>query len=215
MIEQNYILLVILWGLYFLIHSLLASFRAKKAFKLALPSLANSYRLLYNILAIVLLIPPLYVMYAIPSSNIWQWTGELKIFTNLLAAVALVGFIWSLKYYNNMDFLGLNHLSKDKSTSPPQLTLSPLHRYVRHPWYFFALILIWTRDMNAHFLISACCMTGYFIAGSIYEERKLIVEFGQVYLDYQRAVPGLIPSFRRFLTREQAKILLSNKPIYK
>jgi len=211
MIEQNYIFLVILWSLYFLIHSLLASFRVKKAFKHALPSLANSYRLIYNALAVVLLIPQIYLMYAIPSTNIWQWSEEFKIVTNLLAFAAILGFVWSLKYYNNMDFLGLNQLKQSSSNSSSRFTLSPLHQYVRHPWYFFALVLIWTRDMNAHFLISACCMTAYFIAGSIYEERKLVIEFGQVYRDYQQAVPGLIPSFRRFLTREQAKNLLSNK----
>ena len=211
MIEPNYIFLIILWGLYFLIHSLLASFRAKKAFKHALPSLANSYRLIYNVLAILLLIPQLYLIYAVPSTNIWQWSGELKFLANLLAFAALIGFVWSLKYYNSMDFLGLSQLKQGNSNTTFQFTLSPLHQYVRHPWYFFALVLIWTRDMNAHFLISACCMTVYFIAGSIYEERKLVVEYGQIYRNYQCAVPRLIPSFRRFLTRDQAKNLLCNK----
>ena len=211
MIELNYIFLVILWALYFLIHSLLASFGAKKAIKRVLPCLANSYRFIYNILAIVLLIPPLYLIYAVPSTVILTWSGELKIVANLLASAALVGFVWSLKYYNNMDFLGLSQMRQSTADHSHQFTLSPLHRYVRHPWYFFALVLIWTRDMNAHFLISACCMTAYFIVGSIYEERKLLIEFGQVYRDYQRAVPGLIPSFRRFLTRKKAQILLKNK----
>ena len=63
--------------------------------------------------------------------------------------------------------------------------------------------------MNGYFLISAICMTAYFIIGSIYEERKLITEFGKVYEDYQQAVPGLIPSFRRFLTRDEANILIA------
>jgi len=211
MIELNYILIIVLWSLYFLLHSLLASFRAKKAFEHALPSVASSYRLIYNILAVVLLIPQLHLIYSVPSINIWQWSGELKIVANLLAFVALVGFIWSLKYYNNMDFLGLSQLNQSGPISTSQFTLSPFHQLVRHPWYLFALVLIWTRDMNAHFFISACCMTVYFIVGSIYEERKLVVEFGQVYRDYQQAVPRLLPSFRRFLSRKQVNELLSNK----
>jgi len=212
MIELNYIFLIILWILYFLIHSLLAGFRAKTTITHALPYLANSYRFIYNILAIVLLLPQLYLIYAIPSALIWTWSGELKIMANLLTFAALAGFIWSLKYYNNIDFLGLNQIRRGTAKNAHQFTLSPLHRYVRHPWYFFALILIWTRDMNAHFFISACCMTVYFIVGSIYEERKLVIEFGQIYREYQRAVPGLIPSFRRYLTPQQAEHMLNSKP---
>jgi len=200
---ENIIILTFLWLLYFLSHSLLASDHTKKILILALPSLASYYRLLYNLLAIVLLLPLLYFIYYIPSDILWQREYGIKILFNLMALLALVGFLWSLKFYSSMDFLGFKQHERVTRSIGNQLVLSPLHRFVRHPWYFFALVLIWTRDMNVHFFVSSVLMTAYFFIGSHLEEKKLVSEFGVVYEKYQRYVPRLIPSFRRYLNNDK------------
>ena len=82
----------------------------------------------------------------------------------------------SLKYYDGREFLGLRQLNERNASvdDQEQFQLSPLHRWVRHPWYFFALVIIWTRDMNSAMLIAAILMTLYFVIGSRLDERKLL-----------------------------------------
>ena len=90
-----------------------------------------------------------------------------------------------------------------------EFRLSPFHRHVRHPWYFFSLILIWTRDMNGAMLVSAVLLTLYFVVGSHLEERKLIAFHGDVYRRYMQRVPGLIPLPWRSLSPAEAAALLA------
>ncbi|MCU7958537.1 MAG: hypothetical protein KZQ58_00765 [gamma proteobacterium symbiont of Bathyaustriella thionipta] len=86
--------------------------------------------------------------------------------------------------------------------------LSPLHHFVRHPWYFFALVMIWTRDMNSLMLVSAILLSLYFIFGSRLEERKLIQYHGKVYREYMNHVPGVFPLPWKILSHAQAQKLM-------
>jgi hypothetical protein len=86
--------------------------------------------------------------------------------------------------------------------------ISPLHRFVRHPWYSLGLVLVWTRDMNGPLLLSASAITLYFIVGSRLEERKLLVYHGEAYRRYRARVPGLIPLPWRYLNRQAARALV-------
>jgi protein-S-isoprenylcysteine O-methyltransferase Ste14 len=79
---------------------------------------------------------------------------------------------------------------------------------VRHPWYFFGLVLIWTRDMSVTMLLSSTLITLYFVVGSWLEEKKLLVYHGDIYRRYMARVPGLIPLPWKFLTAEEAEALL-------
>jgi len=67
---------------------------------------------------------------------------------------------------------------------------------VRHPYYTAGLILIWARPMNSTDFVVTLILTAYFIIGYINEERKLIKEFGQDYIEYSKNVPALIPKLR-------------------
>jgi len=84
-------------------------------------------------------------------------------------------------------FSGINSRRKEK------LSISPMHRYVRHPWYLFALIIIWSRDQSSIQLISSVIVTLYFFIGARLEEKKLLREYGRSYELYMQYVPGIIP----------------------
>src|SRR3569623_2686379 len=107
----------------------------------------------------------------------------------------------SLRYYDMREFFGL------RTHGPATLRISPLQRHVRYLWYALALLLSWTRDMDAAWLGSCVCMTLYFVAGARLEENKLINAWGELYGDYRRRAPGLVPLPWRQLDRRAAAAL--------
>ena len=72
-----------------------------------------------------------------------------------------------------------------------------LHRYVRHPLYSTSLVFLYLiSPMTVNRLALVASFNVYFFIGSIFEEGKLVREFGQAYQIYQRRVPRLVPRFR-------------------
>jgi protein-S-isoprenylcysteine O-methyltransferase Ste14 len=145
-------------------------------------------------------------MFLFPGDVVWQWSGNWRNLANILTLMAVAGFLWSLRSYDNAEFLGTRQLKESRVdiTEEGSLKLSVLHRYVRHPWYALALVLIWTRDMNTSFLISAILISLYLIIGSRLEEGKLIAFHGDQYRMYRKYVAALIPLPWRVLSKEKA-----------
>ncbi len=204
------LVLAFLWLGYFVLHSVLASLAVKRWVASRYPERMPLYRLGFNCLALLTLLPILWVTFRYRGPPLWVWRGFGAWLSNGLALVAVFAFIKSLKYYDSAEFLGLGQWRSGTRRVEDQESfhLSPFHRYVRHPWYFFCLVLIWTRDMDAATLVSASMMTLYFIAGSRLEERKLVCYHGDVYRRYMARVPGLIPWPGKSLSAEQATDLV-------
>jgi len=203
-------ILVAAWLAYFAAHSALASLRAKRWVSRRWPGLLPAYRLVFNGLALLLLSAPLSLLVQFRGELLWHWTGTAQWIVDGASVLALCGFVWSLRYYDGLEFLGLRQWRARMAAVEDQevLRISPLHRFVRHPWYSLGLILVWTRSMDAALLLSALMITGYFAVGSRLEERKLLIYHGQPYANYRRQVPRLIPVPWRFLSREAAAALV-------
>ncbi len=202
--------IAIAWLGYFALHSLLASSAAKAWVARRWPHLMPGYRAAFNLIAILALLPVLWLVYAQPSHWFWQWQGLLAWLANGLALAALLCFVASTRAYDMGEFLGLRQLKEHGSDDNQTFTLSFFHRYVRHPWYCFGLVLIWTRDMNQPLLVSAVAITLYFIVGSRLEERKLVARYGEKYRRYMARVPGLVPVPWRHLSAREADALVNS-----
>ncbi|MET0090049.1 MAG: hypothetical protein ABW068_08530 [Candidatus Thiodiazotropha sp.] len=202
-------ILAICWIGYFLIHSWLASLSVKTWLASHAPEWFPAYRLGYNLLAGLLLLPPLLLMWRYSSQPLWRWEGPLAVLAYLLMLLAAAGFIWSLRWYDSGEFLGLSQWQRRQRETRDleRLHISPLHRYVRHPWYSLGLVLVWTQDMDPARLLSAVLITLYLVLGSWLEERKLIVYHGERYRAYLKQVPGLIPLPGRVLSKSEAEAL--------
>ena len=170
---HNIIWLALSWVGYFALHSALASLAVKRWVAAAWPHLMPYYRLMYNSLATLLILPILWLTFHNPGPQLWHWQGAAAWLANGLALAALIGFWLSLKSYDTQEFLGLRqmHLNTRKVEDQEHFQLSPFHRYVRHPWYFFGLVLLWTRDMNVAMLLSGVFITLYLVIG----DRKSVV----------------------------------------
>ena len=204
------VLLSICWIGYFALHSTLASLGVKRKIAADWPDLMPYYRLMFNILASLLLLPILWLTYHVPKPMLWRWQGIAAWLANGLALAAIVGFWRSLISYDMREFLGLRQLQLHvrKVEDQEHFHLSPFHRYVRHPWYFFGLVLIWTRDMSVTTLLSSVFITLYFVLGSWLEEKKLLVYHGDTYRRYMARIPGLIPLPWKCLSAAEAEMLV-------
>jgi len=190
------------WITYAALHSLLAALAVKAWVTRRWPGLAPYYRLAFNTLAVVLILPLVWATYTIPDEWLWRWTGPAAWIANGLALAALAGFVVSSGTYDMGEFLGTRPWRERRTDAVEHegFRISTLHRFVRHPWYALGLVLVWTRDMNAPLLVSSGAITLYLIVGAWLEERKLEAHFGAVYQDYKKQVPGLIPLPWRYLS---------------
>jgi protein-S-isoprenylcysteine O-methyltransferase Ste14 len=200
-------LLAVSWMLYATVHSLLASTPAKRVLQRRYPRHYRTYRLVYNLLAVILLVPPLWLLAAYAGGPLWHWPPPLDRLADLAALLAVAGFAWSLRYYDTGEFLGTRQLGSTTPTLADEvpLTLSPLHRWVRHPWYFLGLVIVWTREMNAALLVTAVMLSLYLVIGSRLEDAKLIATYGDAYRRYRDSIPGLLPLPWRHLSKEEAE----------
>ena len=123
--------------------------------------------------------------------------GSWRIGMHTLFFTALAGIIWSNLALRSFDSFGLRaikcHLT-GKTPSVAPLTEAGPYGWVRHPQYFFVLVMIWSHpDLTADRLLFNLLWSAWIIVGTVLEERDLTALLGQQYKDYQSRVPMLIP----------------------
>ena len=192
------LVLMVLFGLQ---HSLMA----RPAFKRVIvvlfpPELERSFYVLMSGFMLLLLAglwvptsPPLYDL----RGGVWEWPLHLLALGGILvtgyAGMALGG----------LELLGVRALVQIAKGQPvgDQLPfrVPGLYKWVRHPIYFGLLLCFWATPAMTHdHLLFAEVMTAYILVGAVMEERGLVRQFGDQYRAYQRQVPMLIPSGRRY-----------------
>lgn len=206
-IMDHWLLLILAWLAYFAIHSLLASLRCKQWITRHWPFIGQRYRLWYNLVATVLLGAPAGLSWSHPGSLLWHWTGVERWVALAAGAIGITGFLVATRSYDMRTFIGWDSTPEPAVETVPPLRISALHRFVRHPWYFFGLLILWSFPMDTARLIGAACITLYVIVGSRLEERKLVMVYGNAYRQYRRKVPALVPLPWRWLDRESAAAL--------
>ena len=78
----------------------------------------------------------------------------------------------------------------------PELKIDGIHRFVRHPLYTGTILVVWGFFFIFPYLnnlLAVILLTLYVIVGIRFEEKKLVNEFGEKYLEYMEKVPPLIP----------------------
>jgi protein-S-isoprenylcysteine O-methyltransferase Ste14 len=180
---------------YGLLHSVLASLWAKaQARHWFGPAADRWFRLLYNLLAVVLLLPVLLLPVVLPDQQIYRIPYPWKMVNYAGQAMAVVMLVIAVKQTGISTFAGLRQLFTPEVLDPPRLVTGGLYRYMRHPIYTASLLFIWlTPTMTCNLLALYIGLTVYILVGAYFEERKLLREFGEEYQVYKQQTPMLIP----------------------
>ena len=195
----SFVLILAAMSLYGLVHSLLASLAVKAWMQRSLGEWAKrTYRLTYNLFAIISLLPVLALPALLPDQRIYVIPFPLALVTLALQGLAVVALLLGLQQTGVWSFLGLSQLSGNNPSGPPRLVVRGLYRWVRHPLYSAGLVFIWlTPLMTSNLLAFNLGATIYLIVGAMFEERKLLREFGQEYASYRARTPMLVPGLIR------------------
>ncbi len=182
---------------YGLLHSVLASLRVKAlARRLFGPAADHWYRLAYNLLAVVTLIPVLGLLAASPDRPLYRFAQPWRTLALFGQGFAVLLAAYSLLKTDLGDFLGLRRALGLPMPENPALVVDGLYRWVRHPLYTASLLFLWLSPvMTVNRLAFYAALTVYIVIGAWLEERKLLVEFGDTYAAYRRRVPMLFPLF--------------------
>lgn len=188
------IILVILWLAYGIIHTLLASDALKNLLKSILGRFSTYYRILYNIIATLLLIPIVQFQLSTPSKMLLEQSLMNQILGGLMMGSGIFLGVSALRHYDLSEFLGIDEL-KGK-TKQPVLMVDELSSIVRHPLYLSILVTVWGYFGffgTSTGLTTAVALSLYIRIGIYFEEKKLVEVFGKTYQKYQKEVPMLIP----------------------
>jgi protein-S-isoprenylcysteine O-methyltransferase Ste14 len=135
----------------------------------------------------------------------WQETSRtvivlddvFRLLLRMTFFIAITGLIWSAHSLRSFDIVGKGRLLAQMHNR--QLPVMPFairgpYRYVRHPLYFFMLLIIWScPDIALDRLLFNSLWSIWVVVGTVLEERDLVVSFGVNYRNYQTKVPMLIP----------------------
>lgn len=197
--QLSIFIIIFFFAVYAALHSWLAAVGVKNWAKGVFgESVDRWYRLVYNIIAGVTLLPllpmllwlPDHTLYVAPSP--WRWllvAGQVAALGALMVSLLQTGLL---------HFLGLRQLIAERPVESGVLSVRGFYRWVRHPLYFFSSLVLWlTPVMTTNWLTVCVIFTLYFYLGSFLEERRLRAEFGPAYEAYQQQVSRFIPWRKR------------------
>jgi len=136
---------------------------------------------------------------------LWQCAGEPLVRLTGASAwalrtvflLAIVGIGWGIRSLRSVDPFGikpvLSRLKGIKTCQHPIIIKGP-YRWVRHPLYFFTIVLFWACPVISadRYLFNVLWTTWVLLATKL-EERDLVSQFGDSYVQYQHDVPMILP----------------------
>lgn len=183
---------------YSVIHSLLATRRVKAWVRERLGEPGERYyRLFYNLVGVVTLLPVLLLLALFPGEELYSWPTPWLYLALVLQGLGALIILVGLLQTGARSFLGLDALWGPSRSSQDELITSGLYACIRHPLYTGGLLLLWFMPvMTTSLLAFNLAASLYLYIGSIFEERRLLAVFGDEYDRYRNRVPRLIPGLK-------------------
>ena len=192
---EAHVVYALAWASFGIVQSALAREGAKAWLR---PRLGAWTRLAYNAIAVVHLGAVFAVgdwaMAPLGGFDLAPWAATALVVVQVVGWVAMLA---ALRGYDLGRLAGTRPIRAarngvDEPDDEP-LRTDGFHRYVRHPLYSAAfLILIGLAD-DPFGLATAIWGSVYLVVGTSFEERDLVRRYGAPYVDYRRRVPVFVP----------------------
>lgn len=198
----NHVVIAIVWAAYCTLHSYLISTGFTNLMKRNLKDGYAFYRLFYVMISIILIVPVLRYTGKLSSEVIINYDPPWSVIRYILMYGALLMFAKAFFFdYDSLSFFGirqiLNLRKKQEATGNDIIKKNGLLGLVRHPMYLALIVYLWSQTFRVSDIVANTVLTIYIFIGTILEEKKLVAEFGDSYVQYQKEVPMLIP-FTKF-----------------
>ncbi len=189
--ELQHFYLIVLWGVYYAMHSALAS-DLLKTFLLKKKVSLNTWRVIYSFISVIGLILIFYRMATVSDWRFWPENIPTKLTSMVLTTygLILIRIIFkgqSIKHFSSKD---------DRFNQYEKLITTQIYSKVRHPLYSATLLIMIGMFLfipKVSTLIALSTTICYLFVGIYFEERKLIKKYGETYLNYKDKVPAIIP----------------------
>jgi protein-S-isoprenylcysteine O-methyltransferase Ste14 len=188
-----------LLGLFAVQHSVMARRWFKEWWTQIIPKpVERSTYVLFSSLALILL----FAQWRPLGGVIWSVEDP----TGRFVLRALFAFGWGLILFstfliNHFDLFGLRQVWRFLLNQPAtgmKFRTPSLYKVVRHPLYVGWLFAFWmTPTMTLAHLLFSLATTAYILIAIQFEERDLVREHGEVYEEYRKSVPMLVPGSRK------------------
>lgn len=194
--DAEYFLLALGWIAFVTLHSALISVAVTDFAQRRLGRHFRFYRLFYNAAALLTIAPLLWYTSRMTGPAFFTWNGPLLWLKWIIHLAGVLLFAAALRHYSFLHLLGASQiLEGDRPTAaaPGGIESRGVLGLIRHPFYTGALLLFWTQDLDRTRLMVNIILTVYVVIGTRLEERKLVREFGNEYIGYQKRVSMFFP----------------------
>jgi len=179
-------------GLFALQHSIMARESFKRWWASAVTSELS--RSTYVLLASLLLFAT-FAFWQPIAGTCWSLSGAAAVVVAVLYVCGWALTLGSTFLLDHAELFGLRRTIASQSNKDNGEFRTPgLYRTIRHPMMLGLVVLFWSSPiMTVGHLLFAGLSTGYILVGIWFEERDLVVAFGERYVQYQKNVPMLLP----------------------
>ena len=194
----KYLIITALWAGFCFLHSFMISIWFTNIVKRLLKKYYAFYRLFYVLVFTLLIFPLISFTSGLDQEVIITYSKAFNILRYILMVFGMLVFVKAfLIDYDVLHFFGIRQAldfnKTEKEPAETELKKSGLLGMVRHPMYFAVVVVLWCHSFTLADLIVNAVLTVYVVIGTWLEEKKLIAEFGDAYIRYQKEVPMLIP----------------------
>ncbi len=185
----------LLLGLFAIQHTIMARPAFKKSWtKIVGIASERSFYVLFSSLILILL----YWQWMPMTATVWSVEGTGALILTILFWLGWAIVFLSTFMINHFHLFGLTQIYDNLVNREQTKLIFRKHYFytmVRHPIMLGFIIAFWaTPHMTLGHLLFAVMTTGYiFIGVHYFEEKDLIDEIGEGYIEYQKEVPMLIP----------------------
>ncbi len=196
-LTRDHLRVALVWGAYLALHSAMISITVTTYLKRRLGDGYRFYRLFFNTFALVTLVPVVLYTRSVQGAPLLVWEGPLAVLRWAMVAAGVALLVAGSLHYDMQQFLGVRQIREGARhalvNASGSIDDSGILGLIRHPYYSATILLFWAGDLTTTSLVVNAVVTVYVVVGTCLEERKLLLELGQGYRDYQARVSMLVP----------------------